>query len=392
MGTKVRLYDLTHQLGLSKSELLDLCRVAGVSARSLLNTVTEDEAACLRSLADGPARSAKGKHREPKPVPPPVEACTDGFGQTDRTGDEMILQQIPREDAMAGDPAPAKEQPAVAPPAAEAPPVAEAVAEPCVEERQGPRDNVAAGASIDPLTGTAAAEALDDRPAAREPAIDAPSDEWAEAPASATAPASVAPPRQRFVDRIRGAVQNSLPTRHSVKRIPARIYLVATVLVGVVLGSFFVFVQPKNRSMAAARAAIRNKQTSLQLLEVEMSKLESSRRRVEQLEAALSGFENRLPRQGEIDVILREVWVIADAAGLKTQRIKTRKARDQDSYRVLPIEMSLRGPFRGLYAFLLSLERLPGTSNVESLSIESAPNEENGCVDASLVLNVFCNP
>jgi len=203
---------------------------------------------------------------------------------------------------------------------------------------------------------------------------------------------SSGPARAASLQGIGRRLHRWLPTRHSVKRMPARIYLVAAAIVGIVLTSFFVFVQPKNRSMAATRTAIRNKQASLQLLELEMSKLESSRRRVERLETALAGFESRLPRQGEIDVILREVWVIADAAGLKTQRIKTRKARQQDTYRVLPIEMNLRGPFRGLYGFLLSLERLPGTSNVESLRIVSAPGQENGCVDASLVLNVFCNP
>jgi type IV pilus assembly protein PilO len=185
-----------------------------------------------------------------------------------------------------------------------------------------------------------------------------------------------------------------LPVNPSAKtllgRLPVRIYLIAACLVGVLLASYFLFVQPRNRAMAEAREEIRNRQATLQVLAVEMTRLDTARQRVDQLQKAVGSFEGRLPKKGEIDVILREVWVIADAAGLKTQRIKTLKDRAQDSYKVQPIEMNLRGPFAGIYSFLASLERLPGTMKVTSLKVTSTPNEENGCVDASIVLDVFC--
>lgn len=173
-------------------------------------------------------------------------------------------------------------------------------------------------------------------------------------------------------------------------RLPFRLYGVALVLLGMLLASYFLLVLPKNRAMAAARNEIENRRGWLQLLEVEMTKLENSRRRVQHLEKAISAFEDRLPREGEVDVILREVWLIADASGLKTQRIKTQKSRRQGPYNVLPIEMSLQGPFEGLYRFLLSLERLPGLMNVESLRVRTTSSDEDSGVQAGLVLNVFC--
>lgn len=173
-------------------------------------------------------------------------------------------------------------------------------------------------------------------------------------------------------------------------RLPLRVYVVTVSLLGTLLASYFLFVQPKNRAMDEVRVAIRNRETSLQLLEVEMAKLAGGRQRVNQLGKAIAGFESRLPRQGEMDVILREVWVIADAAGLKTQRIKTHKGTQQGVYKVLPIEMSMHGDFAGLYDFLLKLERLPGIMNVESLRVTTKLNDANGEVDASLVLHVFC--
>ena len=187
-----------------------------------------------------------------------------------------------------------------------------------------------------------------------------------------------------------------LPANPSAKtalsRLPLRIYVVSACVLGVLLATYFLFVQPRNRAMAEVRSGVRSQRTSLQLLEVELTKLDASRRRLQQLEKAITGFEESFPQQGEIDVILREVWVIADAAGLKTQRIKTQKEKSQEQYKILPIEMSLRGRFEGLYSFMLSLERLPGIMQIQSLGAKVVPGEENGCVEATLVLNVFCRP
>jgi len=173
-------------------------------------------------------------------------------------------------------------------------------------------------------------------------------------------------------------------------RLPVRVYAVALALLGVLLASYFLFAQPKNQAMSAVRAEIQNRQASLKLLEVEMAKLEGSKRRLEQLQKTLAGFDDRLPRRGEIDVLLREVWVVADAAGLKTQRIKTLKEKQFGGYGALPLELNLRGPFEGVYGFLLALERMPGMMKIESLNIHSAKGEAASGVEVGLVLNVFC--
>jgi Tfp pilus assembly protein PilO len=172
-------------------------------------------------------------------------------------------------------------------------------------------------------------------------------------------------------------------------RVPLRVYATALVLVGVLGGFYFLHVRPRNTAMADDSVAIHAREATLQLLEVETARLAGTEQQLDRLNRAVDAFESALPRQGEIDVILREVWVIADAAGLKTQRIKTQKDRRQDEFRVLPIEMGLRGPFAGVYKFLLAIERLPGVTKVESLKLVTV-NERGEEVDASLTLNVYC--
>ena len=179
-------------------------------------------------------------------------------------------------------------------------------------------------------------------------------------------------------------------TRQKLSRCSIRVYVAAVCLVVALLAFFFLFIRPRRAVLAAEREEIQDRRAALQLLEVEAAKLSGWRQQLERLARGIDAFEDNLPRQGEIDVILREVWVIADAAGLKTQRIKTLEQRQQDSYKVLPIEMKLRGPFKGLYRFLLSLERLPGVTKIQSLQLQTTSGLESGELEAGLVLNVYC--
>jgi len=175
-----------------------------------------------------------------------------------------------------------------------------------------------------------------------------------------------------------------------LSRCSIRVYVTAACLVVALLAFFFLFIRPQRAVLAAEQDEIQGRRASLQLLEVEAAKLDGARWQLERLERAIDAFEADLPQQGEMDVILREVWVIADAAGLKTQRIKTLKQRRQDAYKVLPIEMKLRGPFEGVYRFLLSLERLPGVTKTQSLQLQTTSGLESGELEAGLVLNVYC--
>ncbi len=175
------------------------------------------------------------------------------------------------------------------------------------------------------------------------------------------------------------------PSRYSI-----RVYITGGCLMVVLLAFFFLFIRPQRTALAAQLEEIQDRQASLRLLEVETARLDGARIQLERLEQAVDAFESGLPSQEEIGVILREVWVIADGAGLKTQRIKTLDQRQQDSCKVLPVEMKLNGSYKGVCRFLLSLERLPGVSIVESLQLQTTADLESDEIEAALVLNVYC--
>jgi Tfp pilus assembly protein PilO len=175
-----------------------------------------------------------------------------------------------------------------------------------------------------------------------------------------------------------------------LSQLPKRIYVVSAMLLCAVLGTYFLAIKPQREALAAEHQRMQDQALMMDVLAAEMARLSGAKRQMEQLETAVGAFDERLPKKGEMDVILREVWLIADIAGLKTQRIRTLDEQTLHHVRVQPVEISLRGRFEGLYGFLLALERLPGLMKLQGISVRNVNERVDGELEASMILNVFC--
>lgn len=182
----------------------------------------------------------------------------------------------------------------------------------------------------------------------------------------------------------------NIAATNAMRELPKRVYLVSALLVGLVLGTYSVFIKPQRTAMAEQYEQMQNELVMLDLLATEMARLAGTQRQMERLEKSIEAFRDRLPQKGEMDVILREVWLIADSSGLKTQRIRTLEEQSHNDVRIQPIEMNLRGDFAGLYRFLLAMERLPGLMKLQGISVRNVNEQVDGELEAIMVLNVFC--
>jgi Tfp pilus assembly protein PilO len=90
--------------------------------------------------------------------------------------------------------------------------------------------------------------------------------------------------------------------------------LVAVVLVSA--AAMWLVILPMLRRAEDDRAAIDDRRSQLVKLERVARRINDLQQEVGRLEGALAFFENRLPQEREVDVILREVWVIAEAKSL----------------------------------------------------------------------------
>jgi len=167
-----------------------------------------------------------------------------------------------------------------------------------------------------------------------------------------------------------------------------RILLTLFGIVVVTVAVVFVVVRPLGQRVAADQEAIRDRRDQLVKLQRVARRIDDLQEEIKRLEDALAFFEDRLPQQREIEVILREVWVTAEARSLAARTIRTLKSEPGPRYSVQPIRLTLEGPFAGFYEFLLCLEQLPRITKVREMQIQKSPTEP-GAVLVDMVVNIF---
>ena len=170
---------------------------------------------------------------------------------------------------------------------------------------------------------------------------------------------------------------------------PLRILLTAAAIVvigGAVAG---LVVWPLLQQTEADQQAIVARRAELVKVQRVIRRISDLKEEIKRLEEALAFFEDRLPEEREIDVILREVWLIADSKSLSPRRIQTDRPETGARYNTQPITMTLDGRFDRFYEFLLGIERLPRITKVRQMQITKSPTQE-GVVEVDLLMDIYC--
>jgi len=170
---------------------------------------------------------------------------------------------------------------------------------------------------------------------------------------------------------------------------PLRILLTAVGLavVAALAGAFGVY--PLLEKASADQEAIIARRAELIKVQRVVSRISDLKQEIKRLKDALAFFEDRLPEEREIDVILREVWLIADSKSLSPRRIQTDRPENGDRYNTQPITMTLEGGFGEFYEFLLGLEQLPRITKVRQMQITKSPAQE-GVIEVDLLMDIYC--
>lgn len=169
---------------------------------------------------------------------------------------------------------------------------------------------------------------------------------------------------------------------------PIRILLTVLGLVAVAAVTAVLVVVPALRQTEADRVAIQDRRAQLVKLQRVAARITDLKKEVERLEEALTFFEDRLPAEREINVILREVWLIAESKSLTPRSVRTSVPEPMPRYNSQPITLSLEGPFESFYEFLLGLERLPRLTKVRQMQVTKSPMTE-GIVQVNLLMDIF---
>lgn len=156
------------------------------------------------------------------------------------------------------------------------------------------------------------------------------------------------------------------------------------------VGAYFLVFQPRSAQIANAQQEIAAKRAKLAKLEAATRSISDLGNEIDRLAEALHVFEQRLPKQQEVEKVLKEVWQIASKHDLKPESVKTDKIVDEGQFSTLPLKMQFVGDFDGFYSFLLEVEKLPRISRIPQMDLSrSRQADEQGLMKANVTLQIF---
>ena len=162
---------------------------------------------------------------------------------------------------------------------------------------------------------------------------------------------------------------------------------------------FFVF-EPRNQDIEQSRREIAQMETTLVRLDQLTDEVGDVRTAIDEAELRLADFRRNIPDANEVDDMLAEIHRIGERNALGISSIRALNRTETQGYAEIPLSLEIDGSFRGLYRFLIDLERLPRITRVRELKLERNLVESRGRVgeedapagqiDASMTVVIYC--
>lgn len=171
----------------------------------------------------------------------------------------------------------------------------------------------------------------------------------------------------------------------------AREIVFCTLMIALLLGSWWFVFKRANDRRDYLRAEIARKETDLDNLRKSTAGIEDLGKKIVELQKAIAFFESKLPKEKEMDTVVNDVWRMAQANSLDCKTIKPLKQERQASYSEQPIELVMSGDFQGFYSFLLQLEKLSRITRVHQMNLQKITSSD-GQMTAKVTLSVFFEP
>lgn len=172
-------------------------------------------------------------------------------------------------------------------------------------------------------------------------------------------------------------------------RFGLREFIFIVLLLAMPVAAYFLIFKTENEKIQEAKAEILVKQEDLRRLESVTGKIDDLGKEIDDLIEAIALFEEKLPDQRQVEVVLKQVWELAAKHGLTPKKISSEKPIPTAQYSELPLKMTIIGDFDGFYSFLLDLENLRRITRMPEMVLEKAKKGHEGQMEATVILSVF---
>ena len=175
-------------------------------------------------------------------------------------------------------------------------------------------------------------------------------------------------------------------------RIGLRELIFIILLLAMPVAAYFFVFRPRNTQITEVKEEIAMKQEKLDQLNAATKNIDNLGSEIDRLAETIALFEEKLPAQREVEVILKQVWELAAKHNLVPKSVRTDKPVMAANYAEQPIRMNIKGDFDGFYSFLLDLEKLNRITQMKKMKLEKISNAGEGQMEARVVLSVYFVP
>jgi Tfp pilus assembly protein PilO len=105
------------------------------------------------------------------------------------------------------------------------------------------------------------------------------------------------------------------------------------------------------------------------------------------VEQKLDEFNKRLPKEKNIDEILKQITHASSSTGIELKSIEPLQIREGGIYNRFPIKLNLESSFENCFQFFLQLENLPRILQLETISMQEDSRSET--IKTEMLLSAF---
>ena len=159
-------------------------------------------------------------------------------------------------------------------------------------------------------------------------------------------------------------------------------------LIIVVVGGYFLLLQPKMAHVESLRVESAKVQTELAQNRALAANLSRFRGEASILRARLEAAQERLPSEKEMPGLYRQLHNLAQQTGLTLVLFQPREMRQEDVYAEVPINISAETGYHQLGTFFDRVSRLPRLVSLREMKLQGM-EKGPGTIRADLVLATY---
>lgn len=108
---------------------------------------------------------------------------------------------------------------------------------------------------------------------------------------------------------------------------------------------------------------------------------------IQNIQIKLNEFNRRLPKEKNIDEILKQITRASSQSGVNLKLIAPQEVVEGEMYKRFPIKLNLQSPFKSCFLFFRQLESLPRILQLDNITMQE--KAEAGELEVEIMLSAF---